>query len=393
MKRPILFSVSGKLPQFFFDTKSLTVILLSSILLFYGCNKSESISQEEEESQRLGSDLSFFKQIGFDPDSIKEIGEFYLIENDMMVSKERLKQAVTLHKNKSKDGQTSQYRTFNLVTNYSDYNINVYVEQSIWTVSNWYGGLVTAILSWNSIPGSNVKLHLISDSYNASERADIIVRADGGSLAYNEAARAEFPVSSGRPGGIILVNTDIKDPSTNYFFNMNQTAWNMIHEIGHCLGLRHTNWYFRNEGSLPDGALHIPGTAATEGDPFSVMNGGTALNSCTGNCFSAFDVTAITSLYPVNTNSTLLPIIRGLTNFYPGQTNFSVSYYSNEPNINYYWEVIGINGTNHYDNSFDHTAGIELSLPPGNFKIKCTISGGKFGTSVAQKDVHVSPLT
>ncbi|WP_161973484.1 M57 family metalloprotease [Arcticibacter tournemirensis] len=392
MKRSYVIFTLRK-PNKIFSGLNKTIGFLSFLLLcFYGCKKVESVSGKEE-SQEISSDLAFFKQNGFDIDSIKELDEYYLIENDMMVSRKRLKEALEGNKTKSAEGKTSQYNTFNLVSNYSNYNINVYVEQSIWTIPDWYGGLNTAISAWNSIPGSNIKLHLISDDYNASERADIIVRADGGVLADDEAARAEFPVSSGRPGSVILVNTDIKDPYTNYFLNMNQTAWNMIHEIGHCLGLRHTNWYFRNEGTLPYGAIHVPGTPATEGDPFSVMNGGTALRSCTGNCLSAFDITAITSLYPINPNSPLVPIIRGLTNFNSGQTNFYVSYYSNEPNINYSWEVIGINGTNHYDNSFDAMAGIELSLPPGNYKIKCTISGGKFGTAVAQKDVHVFPLS
>ena len=41
----------------------------------------------------------------------------------------------------------------------------------------------------------------------------------------------------------------------------------MTHEIGHCLGLRHTDYFSRascgqntNEGSAGVGAIHIPGT-------------------------------------------------------------------------------------------------------------------------------------
>ncbi|WP_420477552.1 hypothetical protein, partial [Noviherbaspirillum sp. ST9] len=72
-------------PNKIFSGLNKTIGFLSFLLLcFYGCKKVESVSGKEE-SQEISSDLAFFKQNGFDIDSIKELDEYYLIENDMMV--------------------------------------------------------------------------------------------------------------------------------------------------------------------------------------------------------------------------------------------------------------------------------------------------------------------
>ena len=64
----------------------------------------------------------------------------------------------------------------------------------------------------------------------------------------------------------------------------------MVHELGHCFGLRHTNWKSRNESNAYD----IYGTP--DSDSYSVMNGGTAEYQWSG--FSEGDKKAIEYLYP-----------------------------------------------------------------------------------------------
>ncbi|MBX6330229.1 MAG: hypothetical protein IRY91_00130 [Gemmatimonadaceae bacterium] len=107
------------------------------------------------------------------------------------------------------------------------------------------------------------------------------------------AAEADFPADapagSGKPGPRVRVNLAYAgSPNTDL-----TKLRNMVHEIGHTLGYRHTNWQ-GNEPVSAYGANLIPGTPST--DPASVMNGGTAGVSWAG--FSTYDNVATRTLYP-----------------------------------------------------------------------------------------------
>ena len=74
----------------------------------------------------------------------------------------------------------------------------------------------------------------------------------------------------------------------------------MTHEIGHCLGMRHSDWFSRQswgetgESANPDGAVHIPGTP--EGwDSSSLMNACFSYN--TNGEFNSNDIIALEYLY------------------------------------------------------------------------------------------------
>lgn len=78
----------------------------------------------------------------------------------------------------------------------------------------------------------------------------------------------------------------------------------ITHELGHCIGFRHTDYYNRaiscggaasNEGDGGVGAQHIPGTPTTAVNNGSVMNA--CFNQASTGQWTASDITALHALY------------------------------------------------------------------------------------------------
>ena len=75
----------------------------------------------------------------------------------------------------------------------------------------------------------------------------------------------------------------------------------MTHELGHCIGMRHSDYHDRSfscgsggsEGSSPFGANPIPGTPKF--DPNSIFN--SCFSSTQNGEFSEFDIIALEFLY------------------------------------------------------------------------------------------------
>ena len=133
-------------------------------------------------------------------------------------------------------------------------------------------------------------------TYNTD--ADILI------TAFNERPRrgfitlgiaAGFPTAAGDPAEGFGLNTywiDRLGPS------LDEIRGVMAHEVGHCIGFRHTDYQTRqscgqntNEGSAGVGAIYIPGTP-TGSDATSWMQ------ACgPADDFNANDVTALNFLY------------------------------------------------------------------------------------------------
>jgi hypothetical protein len=107
---------------------------------------------------------------------------------------------------------------------------------------------------------------------------------------------AGFP-SGGNPYGTINIGTGLQ----SYSNDVNEHV--ITHELGHCIGFRHSDYYNRaiscgsggNEGTAGVGAILIPGT------PSTAVVGGSIMNSCfrsteTGE-FTSSDITALNYLY------------------------------------------------------------------------------------------------
>ena len=114
----------------------------------------------------------------------------------------------------------------------------------------------------------------------------------------NFLASAGFPTNSGNPYGQVKVNSRAigNQPQST-------VATIIAHEIGHCIGFRHTDYMNRayscggspvNEGSSTVGAIHIPGTP-TGPDANSWML--SCIGSGQNRPFNSNDRTALDYLY------------------------------------------------------------------------------------------------
>jgi hypothetical protein len=179
-----------------------------------------------------------------------------------------------------------QYRTTNLVSS-SHTKICVVPTSQFNGYSRLSAGLDLAIANYN---GLGLQFSFVRGS--ASDcTASISARTTSG-----VGGSAGFP-SGGKPYGTINIGTGLQ----NYSADVNEHV--ITHEIGHCLGLRHSDYYNRaiscgsggNEGSGSVGAIHIPGT------PTDARVGGSIMNSCfrsnESGEFSSSDKTAFQYLY------------------------------------------------------------------------------------------------
>jgi hypothetical protein len=128
-------------------------------------------------------------------------------------------------------------------------------------------------------------------SFSSSTNADIVVYRVSGSAG----GSAGFP-SGGNPYKWVQIFSGTNSYSTD----VNEHV--ITHEIGHCLGLRHTDYFNRslscgsggNEGGGGVGAIHVPGTP-TGYDAASIML--SCFSSSENGEFGNYDRVALEYLY------------------------------------------------------------------------------------------------
>jgi Dual-action HEIGH metallo-peptidase len=269
-------------------TKRIFVALACFGVLFTSCKKSVNESTPEEAIPQ--SVISKINDLGFNTSQIHRFNNGYIVEGDIFFSEEDL--------NKTFDNplklivpNAEQYRTTNRVTGLPR------------TITVKLTGLGTAFIQGADLAISryNALGLRLRFSRITSGTANITISGfnQGPSGGFITLGSAGFPTSSGNPYNSITMNTNSLAFGTNP--NVNYIGSVIQHEIGHCIGFRHTDYMNRafscgsggNEGAAPYGAINIPGTP-TGPDPNSFMlacsNGG-------NRTFNTNDITAMRYLF------------------------------------------------------------------------------------------------
>lgn len=252
--------------------------------------KKDAKQAEAAQDQISQETLAKIEHLGFSSKNVQKTSDGYMVEGDINLTDELLNS--TPEYKLLRVGDEEQYRTTNLVRNLPR-TITVKVVN---LGTAFVQATDLAISRYNAL---NLQLHF---QRITSGTPSITVQGfnQGPSGGYITLGSSGFPTSSGNPYNQIQMNTNQyaygSNPDVNYVGSVLQ------HEIGHCIGFRHTDYMNRayscggtatNEGASNVGAILIPGTPSAP-DPNSWMlacsNGG-------NRTFNSNDVTALNYLY------------------------------------------------------------------------------------------------
>jgi len=263
-------------------TKTLAVLFLTGVVALTACKK--DVKTAEQISQVVKDQIS---AMGFTTSNIQKVDEGYLVEGDIIITPELLSNTPATQF--LRIGSEEQYRTTNLVTSLPR-TITVSLDRRI---PSAYGAVLDEMISrYNAL---NLQIQF---SRPVSGSGDIVfVPAHG-----NYLASSGFPDAQGNPYPKVNVNTNaIGTGSSSTWINYAATIF--AHEVGHCIGFRHTDYMNRayscggspvNEGASTIGAIQVPGTPAGP-DPNSWMLA--CISSGQDRPFNSNDRTALTYLY------------------------------------------------------------------------------------------------
>lgn len=224
--------------------------------------------------------ISNLVEAGFPADTITVVDDAVYVGGDAQVSLEASREML-----QRDEGSAEQYRTNNLVNTSLVKKICINPSSTFNSYTRLSQGLDMAIANYNALGLCFSMVRGPTTGCNATITVATMAGTSGS---------AGFP-SGGLPFGSISIGTGLNAYSVEAVEHV------ITHELGHTLGLRHSDFYYQahscgvSEPPSSVGAIHIPGTPTTASPYGSVMNA-CVPSSPTGELTSS-DITAFRYLY------------------------------------------------------------------------------------------------
>lgn len=270
--------------------------MLKKILVFslitaslYSCKKTSNT--ETTTVDPVSADVKAkITNLGFSAANVQKTDDGYLVEGDIELTDELLNS--TPNQTLLRIAGNEQYRTTNLVT-----GLPRVIKIKVTNLGTAFvSGTDLAIARYNAL-GLKITFQRIT-----SGTANITIQGfnQGPSGGFITLGSSGFPTNNGNPYGTIKMNTNAQAYGTNP--NVNYVGSVIQHEIGHCIGMRHTDYMDRsyscggaatNEGASTVGAILIPGTP-------SGPNAGSWMLACSNGgdrTFNSNDIVGLNYLY------------------------------------------------------------------------------------------------
>lgn len=229
---------------------------------------------------------------GFSTENVRKVDNGYLVEGDIVLTEQNLNAQSTSPS--LLIANTEQYRTTNLVKGLPR-TITISVSGTLSGLTVWSNATNDFIARYNAL-GLVIKLQRV----NSGGNVDIVGFNQGPSGGYITLGSSGFPDAAGNPYPQIKMNTNAQaygsNPNQGYITSVLQ------HELGHCIGFRHTDYFNRalscgghksNERAGSIGAILIPGTpSGFDAESFML-----ACSNGTDRTFNANDKIALNYLY------------------------------------------------------------------------------------------------
>lgn len=258
---------------------------------FYGCQKKDSPAAAAKQDEISATTKAQITSLGFSTENAKKTDQGYLVEGDILLTEANLSESpVTTHLSIA---ETEQYRTTNIVK-----NLPRVITISVTNLPTVYSNAVNTMIARYNALGLTITFQRASTGTTGN--INVVGFNEGPSGGFITLGSSGFPTAAGAPFNEIRMNTNPAAYGANP--NLLYLASVLQHEVGHTIGLRHTDYSNRayscggaasNEGASNVGAVRIPGTPSGP-DAASFMlacsNGG-------DRTFNANDVIALNYLY------------------------------------------------------------------------------------------------